>query len=246
MTREIARVPSPLHGNAPSLSNLNAALKRCREAFARALDLAGDDFLVLFEFPHSLLGTLMSLNGALDTLAGLASEPARTASLLEQEARSCCSLAEAVGDWGDVDAVLFMDDLAGNMGPLVSPNTLRALYFPRLRQIVDVFSRRGIRVIFHSDGDLTSLHRDILACGVAGHHPVEPVGNWNLRTASHREDVVVVGNAPIARLAQSPESAKAERDRCMAFASEHDAYFQAPASEIGPEIPLDHLTAFFS
>jgi hypothetical protein len=238
--------PPRLPQAGPEPGACRAVLDVLRASFERSVDLGGDDFLVLLQFPHALLGPAMARRGTLDTLAALAASPVEAAAALEKETATCVSLAREIADWNEVRAVLFMDDIAGNAGPWIAPETLRALYFPRLRQVFDVFASKHIPVLFHSDGDLASLHRDILASGAAGHHPVEPVGNWNLRAASGGPPgTVVIGNASIGKLSMSVEGARAERDRCLAFASEHAAYFQAPASEIGPALALEHVLAFF-
>lgn len=242
MTRAPARHGEPLPDEPEGLRRALADLKA---DFDADREHAGDDALVVLAFPHAILGPALHRNGAFNLLAALASSPAEAAARLEGETSLCREAAGILASWDGLDAVLFMDDLAGNQGPLVSPDTLRALYFPRLREAVAPLCRAGIPVLFHSDGDLTSLARDILAAGFAGHHPVEPVGNWSLRSAASSENVVVVGNASLARLSASREAAAAERRRCEEFGADHAAYVMAPASEICNEIPLEHLLAFF-
>ena len=141
--------------------------------------------------------------------------------------------------------MLFMDDLAGSGGPLISPATLRTLYFPRLREVIATLAAGGVRVLFHSDGDLGSLHRDILQAGVAGLHPVEPVGGWGLERAASSPEIVLVGNGALGRIGASIHAAEAEGRRCSAFGERHQAYFLAPAAEAAPDVPEEHWLAFY-
>ncbi|MHC5039114.1 MAG: uroporphyrinogen decarboxylase family protein [Planctomycetota bacterium] len=247
MTRELARPEEGFPPETGAAREIEKTLRHSREAFQRGSDEVGEDLLVLLEFPQAILGNVMARHGAMDTLTALAASPTEAADLLEEATGTCLALAEGIAAWGEVPAVLFMDDLAGNRGPLISPETLRALYFPRLREVVEILTGAGIKTLFHSDGDLSMVSRDILATGVAGLHPVEPVGKWSLeKAASDHKDIILVGNAPLGKLGMSREAAEAERTRCLAFASSHAAYFMAPAAEIGPEVPLDHLLAFFA
>ncbi|MHC4600806.1 MAG: uroporphyrinogen decarboxylase family protein, partial [Planctomycetota bacterium] len=208
---------------------------------------AGDRLLNLVEFPGSILGAAMAEHGAMETLTLLGSAPDEAAERLDASMAACIEFAEAIGSAGNVPAVLFMDDLAGNDGPFAAPETLRSLYFPRLREIVTLLAAAGTRVLFHSDGDLSLLHPDLTAAGVAGHHPVEPVGSWGLeRAAGAGHDTVVIGNAALAALLASPEEAEEERRRCLAFAESHEAFFLAPTTEVGPEVPPENLLALLT
>ena len=58
-----------------------------------------------------------------------------------------------------VDAVLIADDIAGQSGPLVSPRFLEEHYFPLLKKLIMEIRDEGynVPVLFHSDGNLTSI-----------------------------------------------------------------------------------------
>ena len=52
------------------------------------------------------------------------------------------------------------EDVAHKTGLMVSPRTLRAHFFPRFRQVIAPLVQAGIKVIWHSDGDIPSVLAD--------------------------------------------------------------------------------------
>ena len=57
---------------------------------------------------------------------------------------------------------------------MFSPKFLRAEFFPRLKLLVDEWHSRGIKVIYHSEGDITPVLSDIVGAGSDGINPLEP------------------------------------------------------------------------
>ncbi|MEN8255651.1 MAG: uroporphyrinogen decarboxylase family protein [Verrucomicrobiota bacterium] len=59
-------------------------------------------------------------------------------------------------------------DICGNDGPLVSPETLRQLYFPHLKRAISPIVESGIHWLWHSDGDIMPIVPDLMDCGIDG------------------------------------------------------------------------------
>lgn len=69
----------------------------------------------------------------------------------------------------DLVPLLFCgEDICNNKGPMVSPEFLRAHYFPLERAILAPFLEGGVRVVRHCDGDIRTLLDDFLAVGYSG------------------------------------------------------------------------------
>ncbi|HIJ72996.1 MAG TPA: hypothetical protein HPP83_02735 [Candidatus Hydrogenedentes bacterium] len=64
-------------------------------------------------------------------------------------------------------------DLACKNGPMFSPEFLRREFFPRLDRLVRAWHERGVKVIFHSDGDYLMLLDNFEHAGVDGVNPIE-------------------------------------------------------------------------
>ncbi len=76
-------------------------------------------------------------------------------------------LARRAVDAG-ADGILIADDIAYNQGTTVSPEALRAFFFPSLGKQVEAMASLKIPVFFHSDGNLNAVMDDLVATGVHG------------------------------------------------------------------------------
>lgn len=77
--------------------------------------------------------------------------------------------------------ILIADDIAYNQGLYVSPHTMRDVFFPYLKDLVESFSkhvtkrREQVPVCFHSDGNILQVLNDLRELGFDGIHSLEPV-----------------------------------------------------------------------
>jgi hypothetical protein len=71
-------------------------------------------------------------------------------------------------------ALVFADQADKNQ-TMFSPAFLRKEFFPRLRKLVDAWHSHGIKVIYHSDGNLWAVLEDFHASGIDGLNPLEPL-----------------------------------------------------------------------
>lgn len=65
-------------------------------------------------------------------------------------------------------------DIASKQSLLFSPQFLRDIYFPRLKRLIEAWHSHGIKVIYHSEGDITPVLQDIVDAGADGINPLEP------------------------------------------------------------------------
>jgi len=65
-------------------------------------------------------------------------------------------------------------DIASKMGLLFSPEFLKREFFPRLKLLIDEWHNHNIKVIYHSEGQLTEVISDIIKAGADGINPLEP------------------------------------------------------------------------
>jgi len=76
------------------------------------------------------------------------------------------------GDHG-IEAVFCADDIAFKSGPLLAPSWFEKHYFPRFSRIIDAYHRKGIKVLFHSDGNLNPILSGLVEAGIDGLNPIE-------------------------------------------------------------------------
>lgn len=127
----------------------------------------GDVALVPAGFGTTLFQYGIALFGWEPFLATAALYPAEYRALLEQFAEISIKVTTA---WAQTDIEMFHshDDLAMTRGTVFHPDWYREYIIPWYTEIWAPLKRRGIKVIFISDGDYSALVDDIMAAGADG------------------------------------------------------------------------------
>ncbi len=116
----------------------------------------------------------------------LADCPDTIIQLLELGTTNAVRLAESLPREHGISACFLADDIAFNSGPLLSPVWLREHYFPRLARAVSAWHARGIKVLFHSDGNLNSILNDLVEAGIDGLNPIEVLAGMDVADIHRR------------------------------------------------------------
>lgn len=99
--------------------------------------------------------------------------PGLIAELLEINTLNAEAWIEHLPAEHGIEAVFCGDDIAFKTGPLLSPAWFSEHYFHRLARICSAFHAQGIRVLFHSDGNLLPIMDGLVAAGIDGVNPLE-------------------------------------------------------------------------
>ena len=67
---------------------------------------------------------------------------------------------------------LIYSDIAGNTGLLLSPRFLRRALKPAVRKLAAAYHAHGIKVVYHSEGNLRQFIDDLVDAGVDGINPL--------------------------------------------------------------------------
>ena len=79
---------------------------------------------------------------------------------------------------------------------MVSPQTLRAMYFPGLRHALAPLVEIGAEVIWHSDGFIIPIVDDLIECGVSGFQGFQEETGFSVEDIAKRT-VRSTGRRPI-------------------------------------------------
>jgi hypothetical protein len=82
--------------------------------------------------------------------------------------------AKSVGDPELSPVVLIAEDFATKQGPIFSPEFLRRFHYPYVSRLTDAWHSKGVKVIYHSDGNFKKAIPDLVGCGVDGFYCLEP------------------------------------------------------------------------
>jgi hypothetical protein len=94
--------------------------------------------------------------------------------------------AHAIADFRLSPVVLIACDIAHKDGPLVSPDFLAAHFFPRVTRISDAYHQHGMKVFYHSEGNLWPMMDALAATGIDGLNPLEPHSHMDVRAVRDR------------------------------------------------------------
>jgi len=139
------------------------------------------------------------------------------------------------------------EDLACKHGLLFNPEFLRRVYFPRLRELVGIIHGHGMKVIQHTDGDVTEVLEDLVDAGIDGLNPLE---SMDLAAVKKRygDSLVLVGNvaSDVLSFGTPQQVRQLVADNIRAGWGHGGHWLDTSAGEFMPDIPLDNALAFFA
>lgn len=144
---------------------------------ARARELHdGTDRAVVFNLCCHLLHAGTALRGYETFLCDLLDDSGLAAAILDHLVdvylRRIDRYASALR--GHVDVILFNDDLGTQRGPMISPETYRAIIKPRQARLFAYAKKTfGVPILFHSCGAVSEFIPDLIEVGVDALNPVQ-------------------------------------------------------------------------
>ena len=139
-------------------------------------------------------------------------------------------------------------DQADKNKTLFSPAFLRREFFPRLQKLVDAWHSHGIKVIFHSDGNLWAVLNDFRASGIEGINPLEPLSHMYAGDVRKSyPDWILMGGIDASQLLPfaSEEEVRAAVRRTIADAGGGGKLWLGSSTEIHPAIPVRNVVAMW-
>jgi uroporphyrinogen decarboxylase len=73
-----------------------------------------------------------------------------------------------------IDILAIADDIAAQTGMIVSPMLWRKYIKPRLKSIVYEAKKKGVYVLYHTDGNCTAIIQDLIEIGIDILNPIQP------------------------------------------------------------------------
>jgi uroporphyrinogen decarboxylase len=153
--------------------------------------------------------------------------------------------AEAIADCG-FEVVMFSDDISGNGGLFISPAQFREVIIPGYRRILEPLVQAGIRVVFHSDGIVTPVLDDLIACGIAAYQSIE-YGLNDLRQiiARYGDRLSLWGNVNCDVLHAGPvELLPGLVRQCLEAAAGFPGYVIGTDNSVFEDVPVEHFLAY--
>ena len=145
---------------------------------------------------------------------------------------------------------MIWDDIAAKNSLIYSPEMLEELLFPHLAACCDLLHSRGIKVLFHSDGNVTKVLERLVECGIDGFNPLETTAGMDPRTFREicgRRIVLVGGIDAVEVLAHgTPERVTEETKKLIDLFSKDGNLIVASASgQVDNSMPLENVLAMY-
>lgn len=143
-------------------------------------------------------------------------------------------------------------DICFGSGPIVAPEILREIYFPELKWAVEPLVRNGIGIIWHCDGNINPILKDILDLGVVGlqgfeeEHGVRYEEMVGLKDKAGKP-LVILGCVSVTSTLPhgSVEDVKQSVERSFTLAGKGRGFVLSSTSSVMPEVPHANIDAMF-
>lgn len=159
-------------------------------------------------------------------------------------------LLDLGNDWGRrcVDAgaeILFLaDDVAFNPGPFLSPKLFAEFVTPYLREHVAAMKNLGVKVVYHSDGNLMPILDQIVETGIDGLNPIDPMAGMDIAEIKRRygKRLALFGNVQCDLVHRGPRDAIRESTQyCLESAKAGGGFVLVCSSEVFYDTPWEHF-----
>jgi uroporphyrinogen decarboxylase len=153
-------------------------------------------------------------------------------SLVETCLRHCLSLGIRP------DALFLVEDLAGQTGPLFSPEMWRALFKPLMKRMGNWLRRNGISFWMHSCGNCEVYLEDFIECGLDVIQPLQASAGFDVRDLKRRlgDQLTFFGNIDVRKMSGSEAECNAEIRDKITVAKENGGYIYHSDHSVPPEV----------
>jgi hypothetical protein len=148
--------------------------------------------------------------------------------------------------------ILTGEDFCGQNGPMVSPKFLRREYFPWFEYTFEPLLSIGVRLVWHCDGNWTSLMPDLFALGIAGFQGFqEECGltlEWLVQQRTKNGDpLVIYGPMSVTTTLPfgTPEDVRAQVKRAMDLCRDKASLVFFTSNTILPDTPYENLLTYW-
>lgn len=174
----------------------------------------------------------------------LAEYPDLIEELLEVRMESALVWLDHLPDDHGIEAVFIGDDIAFKSGPLLSPQWFDDHYFHRFARVLARYHERGIKVLFHSDGNLNSLLPGLVESGIDGLNPIEVLAGMDVEDI-HRKypRLFLCGAIDVSQLLPYGTPAEIREAVRRSIEAAEGRLMVGSSTELHNEVPLENFLA---
>jgi hypothetical protein len=174
----------------------------------------------------------------------LADCPGIIAEQLERNTVRAIAWIEHLPESSGIEAGMLGDDMAFKSGPLLRPAWMRKHYFPRLARVIAAHHARGIKVLFHSDGNLNPILGDLVDAGIDGLNPIEVLAGMDVADIHRRHPhLFLCGGIDVSQLLPLGTPQQVREAVRRAIEAVEGRIMIGSSTELNNEVPLANYLA---
>jgi len=246
----------PLSGaeSAADIENYNWFDPHDQSRFAFSVDTVekyGKQFAIVGDLETTIFETAWYLTGLEKFLADLLIRPSYLEPLLDKIMYINLETGKKLIELG-ADIIWAGDDFGTQRGMVMDPETWREIFKPRIRYIFEEFRKVNpeIKIAWHTCGSMVPIIPDFIEIGLDILNPLQPRAEGmdpEFLVNNFGKDLIFFGGIDIQELLpEGPvKKIKDEVKRRIEIFGRYNGYIVAPAHNIQPDTPVDHIMAFF-
>jgi uroporphyrinogen decarboxylase len=145
---------------------------------------------------------------------------------------------------------IIWDDIAAKNGLIYSPAMLEELFYPHLNELIRILHSRGVKALFHSDGDVTAALPRLIECGIDGFNPLETTAGMkveNFRDICGKQVVLAGGIDAVEVLARGAPQRVVQETRALIdlFRADGNLIVASASGEVDESMPIENVRAMY-
>ena len=143
---------------------------------------------------------------------------------------------------GDLPGLWIWGDVAYDRGMLLSPKSYREIIFPSLRRMCHVLKKEGVKLVYHSDGDIRPILPLLVEAKIDAIDPTQVRAGMNIikLTEKYGEKLAFVGNIDIYK---SKEEIKREVIEKLKVAKK-GGWIVSSSESVGEDVSIENYEYF--
>jgi uroporphyrinogen decarboxylase len=142
------------------------------------------------------------------------------------------------------DCVFIGEDIAFKNGPMMRVAWLEERYFPRLKRVIDALHARGLKMMFHSDGNLNAIMDGLVDAGIDALNPIEISAGMDLADLHRRyPNLVFAGGIDVSHLLPFGTTQQIREAVVKAIEDTEGQILVGSSTEVFDIVPLENYLA---
>lgn len=181
-----------------------------------------------------------------DFMVSISEEPGLVEGLIDMSIEVNLQMAKEAVKRG-VKIIYTGDDYAYNKGPMMSPNSFRNIFYPKLCRVMKGYKDLGLYVIKHTDGNIMPIIDMIIDSGIDCLDPIDPLAGMSLSEIKKRygHRIAIKGNVDCAQTLTfgSVQDTIDETKKCLSHAAGKGGYILSSSNSIHSKVNPENFKA---